>query len=141
VSRLSCIDHDWPLLVRGFLLAVGELRLCVRFALRAQFVRWTFVDNCCFSRPRAELVAANIVDPTLASPSSETFVIWLIVVITINGGPPQVLEEIPFKDMQSCLAEKAARDSRKAVFYYPEVGSIERRLLCSESETPPPGVD
>jgi hypothetical protein len=39
--------------------------------------------------------------------------IWLIVTISINGGPPQVSEKIPDPDMQSCQAEKAARETVK----------------------------
>jgi hypothetical protein len=42
--------------------------------------------------------------------------IWLIVTISINGGPPQVSEKIPYPDMQSCQAEKAARDHRQDFF-------------------------
>jgi hypothetical protein len=43
-------------------------------------------------------------------------VIWLIVLISINGGPPGVLDKIPYGDMESCQAEKAARDSRRDYF-------------------------
>ena len=57
--------------------------------------------------------------------------IWLIVVISINGGPPQIVEKIPYKDMQGCQAEKAVRDSRQAHFVAPNGTSIERKVFCT----------
>jgi hypothetical protein len=58
--------------------------------------------------------------------------IWLIVVISINGGPPQIVEKIPYEDMQGCQAEKAMRDSRQAHFVVPNgTSSIERKVFCT----------
>jgi hypothetical protein len=55
--------------------------------------------------------------------------IWLIVLISINAGLPQVLEKVPYGDMQSCQAEKAVRDSRQAHFVTPNGTSIERKVF------------
>jgi hypothetical protein len=58
--------------------------------------------------------------------------IWLIVVISINGGPPQIVEKIPYEDMQGCQAEKAMRDSRQAHFVFPKgTSSMERKVFCT----------
>jgi hypothetical protein len=58
--------------------------------------------------------------------------IWLIVVISINGGPPQIIEKIPYEDMQGCQAEKAMRDSRQAHFVVPNgASSIKRKVFCT----------
>jgi hypothetical protein len=54
---------------------------------------------------------------------------WLIVTISINGGLPQLSEKIPFEDMQSCQAEKAARDSRPAYFSARNI-SVTRNVVC-----------
>jgi hypothetical protein len=62
--------------------------------------------------------------------------IWLIVLISINGGPPRILEKIPYEDMQSCQAEKAVRDSRRDYFVLANGGSIKRRVFCSEAPAP-----
>jgi hypothetical protein len=58
--------------------------------------------------------------------------IWLIVVIYINSGPPQVFEKIPYEDIQSCQAEKAVRDSRQAHFVVPNGTSVERKVFCTK---------
>jgi hypothetical protein len=58
--------------------------------------------------------------------------IWLIVLISIDGGRPQVVEKIPFKDMQSCQAEKAVRDSRRYYFAFAHDISVKRNVVCSE---------
>jgi hypothetical protein len=58
--------------------------------------------------------------------------IWLMVVISINGGSPQIVEKIPYEDMQGCQAEKAMRDSRQAHFVVPNsTSSIERKVFCT----------
>jgi hypothetical protein len=58
--------------------------------------------------------------------------IWLIVVISINGEPPQIIEKIPYEDMQGCQAEKAMRDSRQAHFVVPNgASSIKRKVFCT----------
>jgi hypothetical protein len=36
--------------------------------------------------------------------------IWLIVLISIDGGPQQAVEQIPYADVQSCQAEKVMRE-------------------------------
>jgi hypothetical protein len=59
-------------------------------------------------------------------------VIWLIVLISINAGPSQVVEKIPYEDMKSCQAEKAARDGRQAYFVIANGSSIDRKVFCSE---------
>jgi hypothetical protein len=58
--------------------------------------------------------------------------IWLIVLISINGGPLQILDKIPYQDMQSCQVEKMARDSRQASFVNASGASIERKAVCME---------
>jgi hypothetical protein len=57
--------------------------------------------------------------------------IWLIVLLSVNAGPPRVVEKIPYEDMQSCQAEKALRNSRHGVFVNGVI-SIERKVFCSE---------
>jgi hypothetical protein len=59
--------------------------------------------------------------------------IWLIVTISVNGGPPQVAEKIPYADMQSCQAEKAARDSRQDYFAFARGVSVKRNVVCLDS--------
>jgi hypothetical protein len=56
--------------------------------------------------------------------------VWLIVLISINGGPTGVLDKIPYEDLQSCQAEKAARDSRRDFFVESNGGSIGRKVMC-----------
>jgi hypothetical protein len=59
---------------------------------------------------------------------------WLIVFVSINGTPPRAVEKIPFDDMQSCQAEKAARDSRQAFFAshaFARHVTVERKVVCS----------
>jgi hypothetical protein len=56
--------------------------------------------------------------------------VWLIVLISINGGPPGVLDKIPYEDMQSCQAEKAARDSRRDYFVESNGASVKREVMC-----------
>jgi hypothetical protein len=65
--------------------------------------------------------------------------IWLIVTISINGGPPQVAEKIPYPDMQSCQAEKAARDHRQDSFAFANNVSVKRSVVCSDSTAGPVG--
>jgi hypothetical protein len=57
--------------------------------------------------------------------------IWLIVLISINGGPQQVIEKIPYEDMQSCQAEKSVRDSRNLHFVGANGLSMDRKVICS----------
>jgi hypothetical protein len=57
--------------------------------------------------------------------------IWLIVLISINGGPQQVVEKILYEDIQTCQAEKAARDSRSLHFVGANGFSMERKVICS----------
>jgi hypothetical protein len=64
---------------------------------------------------------------------SKLGMIWLIVTISISGGPPQVAEKIPYPDMQSCQAEKAARDSRQVYFGFAHNVSVKRSVVCSDS--------
>jgi hypothetical protein len=64
--------------------------------------------------------------------SGAALVIWLIVLISINGEHPQVLEKIPYKDIQSCQAEKAVRDSRRDYFAVANGISIKRNVVCLE---------
>lgn len=61
--------------------------------------------------------------------------IWLIVLVSINGGDQRVIERIPYKDMQSCQAEKAVRDSRPDHFVFANDLSLKRTVLCSEHAT------
>jgi hypothetical protein len=61
--------------------------------------------------------------------------IWLIVLISINAGPPRVLEKVPYADMQCCQAEKAARDSRQDYFAFAHNVSVKRSVVCSDSTT------
>jgi hypothetical protein len=70
---------------------------------------------------------------------SKLGMIWLIVTISINGGPPQVIEKIPYADMQSCQAEKAARDSRRDYFVVANGISIKRNVFCSGAYEVPVG--
>jgi hypothetical protein len=56
--------------------------------------------------------------------------VWLIVLISINGGPPRVLDKIPYEDLQSCQAEKVARDSRRDYFVESNGDSVERKVMC-----------
>jgi hypothetical protein len=65
-------------------------------------------------------------------------VIWLVVWISINGAPPQVVEKIPYDDMQSCQAEKAARDHRQDIFTARGV-SVVRSVICSDGTAGPIG--
>jgi hypothetical protein len=32
--------------------------------------------------------------------------IWLIIVISVNGGRPQVVDKVPYDDLHACQAEK-----------------------------------
>jgi hypothetical protein len=66
--------------------------------------------------------------------------IWLIILMSINGGPPRVVERIPFDDMQSCQAEKAVRDSREGTFTLANKLSVKSDVVCLDapSLTPPP---
>jgi hypothetical protein len=61
-----------------------------------------------------------------------TLMVWLIVLIFINAGPPRVLERVPYVDMQSCRAEKAVKDSRQAYFVTSNGTSIRGKVFCSE---------
>jgi hypothetical protein len=63
--------------------------------------------------------------------------VWLVVVISLNGRPPQVIEQVPFESMQGCQAEKALRDSRQSTFFVPNETSIRRAIFCSDD----PGRD
>jgi hypothetical protein len=65
--------------------------------------------------------------------------IWLIVLISINGGPQQVVDKILYEDMQSCKAEKAARDSRMIHFVGASGFSMERKVICSVEPAAPVG--
>ena len=65
--------------------------------------------------------------------------IWLIVLISINGGPRQVVEKILYEDIQSCQAEKAVRDSRSFHFVGANGLSIERKVVCSVNPAAPVG--
>jgi hypothetical protein len=58
--------------------------------------------------------------------------IWLIVLISISGGPPRVVERVPYNDVQSCQAEKVLRDSRPDYFRAGNGISIKRNVVCSE---------
>jgi hypothetical protein len=53
--------------------------------------------------------------------------IWLIVLMSINGGPPLVASKIPYADMQSCLAEKAERDRRQGTFAFAHNVSVQSK--------------
>jgi hypothetical protein len=66
--------------------------------------------------------------------------IWLFVVISLNAGPPQVVEKIPYEDLQSCLTEKTLRDSRRDDYFHVPTGmSVERKIFCSKNSTAPVG--
>jgi hypothetical protein len=66
--------------------------------------------------------------------------IWLIVMISVNAGPPQVLEKVPYEDLRSCLAEKAVRDSRRDFYFHATNGvSVERKVFCSKDPGAPVG--
>jgi hypothetical protein len=66
--------------------------------------------------------------------------IWLVVVISINAGPPQVVEKIPYEDLQSCQAEKAVRDGRRDFYLSVRNGiSFERKVFCSKDSAAPVG--
>jgi hypothetical protein len=67
--------------------------------------------------------------------------IWLVVVISINAGPPQVVEKIPYEDLQSCQAEKAVRDSRRDFYFSVKKNgiSVERKVFCSGDSAAPVG--
>jgi hypothetical protein len=69
---------------------------------------------------------------------------WLIVVISVNAGPPQVVEKIPYEDLRSCQAEKAVRDNRQDVYLHITNGvsvgvSVERKVFCSKDPGAPVG--
>jgi hypothetical protein len=55
--------------------------------------------------------------------------------VSLNGGLPQVLEKIPYENIQSCQAEKAARDSRVDNFVFANTISIKRNVFCLEAST------
>jgi hypothetical protein len=59
--------------------------------------------------------------------------IWLIVLISINGGPQRAIEEIPYADLQSCEAEKVVREGRVALHSVPHIASI---FVCRDSSWP-----
>jgi hypothetical protein len=59
--------------------------------------------------------------------------IWLIVSVSVNGGLAEVVESIPYADMQSCQAAKAVRDSRQADFYsFANNTSVKSTAVCSD---------
>jgi hypothetical protein len=65
--------------------------------------------------------------------------IWLIIVISVNGGRPQVVEKVPYDDLHACQAEKALRDGRPSYFRAATGVSVERKVFCSNDPGAPVG--
>jgi hypothetical protein len=67
--------------------------------------------------------------------------IWLIIMISVNGAHPQVINRIPYDNLQACEAEKALRDNHPPDFQL-RAGtrlSIVRKIICSDNPGGPAG--
>jgi hypothetical protein len=60
--------------------------------------------------------------------------IWLIVLISLDGGPQQAIEQIRYADLQSCQAEKLVRETRVATHPSPRFITT---FVCRDSAWSP----